>query len=83
MILLAKCERAIRRLFHESTPLPDYDRYPFQESIEDVLSKTVCVQERWVNMAEAFLPVALRRLRRLTQTGQRLLRQFFVRRPNP
>jgi hypothetical protein len=83
MIRPAKCERAIRRLFHESAPLPDYDRYPFQEPMEDVLSKTVCVQERWVNLAEAFLPAALRRLRKLTQTGQRSIRHFFARRPNP
>jgi hypothetical protein len=77
-IRLAKCERAIRHLFHGSVPLPSYDRYPFHESMEDVLSKAVTVQERWVGMAGAFIPVALRRLRKETKTGQRSLKSNFV-----
>jgi hypothetical protein len=44
MIRLAKCERAIRCLYHAGgASLPHHDRHPFRDPMEVVLTKTgVC-----------------------------------------
>jgi hypothetical protein len=59
--MIRSWQRAIRRLFDEDASLPHYDMHPFHESLEVVLSKTACVQERWVNLTEAFLTATMRR----------------------
>ena len=64
MIRLAKAERAIRRLYREGDLLPTYDRFPFNDPMEDILTKTVSSQESWVTKTEVFLPKALRRIKR-------------------
>jgi hypothetical protein len=83
MIRLAKCERAIRRLFREGASLPDHERHPFCDSMDVVLSQTVSVQERWVELTEAFLPVAIRRVKKLIKKGQSSLKPFCVQRRPP
>jgi hypothetical protein len=65
MIRLAGAERAIRRLYREGDSLPTYDRFPFRDPMEDVLTRTVSSQERWITKTEAFLPKALRRIKTL------------------
>ena len=57
MIRLAKCERAIRRLYHTSESLPPHERHPFRDGMDDVFSKSLSQQERWVTMTEDFLSV--------------------------
>ena len=74
MIRLAKCERAIRCLYHAGEALPLHERHPFRDPMD--LSKTVCVQERWVSMTEDFLPAARRRVKLQQQTGQRSLKEL-------
>jgi hypothetical protein len=80
MIRLAKCERAIRRLYHTGETLPPHERHPFREPMEAILSKTVCIQERWVSLTEAFLPAAKWRVKEQTKKGQRSIKEFFGRR---
>ena len=41
MIRLAKCERAIRRLYHTSESLPPHERHPFRDGMDDVSSKSL------------------------------------------
>jgi hypothetical protein len=55
LIRLAKCERAIRRLYSAGASLPHHERHPFRDPIEDVLSKSLCRQERWVTLTEEYL----------------------------
>jgi hypothetical protein len=38
MIRLAKCERAIRRLYHAGESLPHHERHPFRDPMEVVRS---------------------------------------------
>jgi hypothetical protein len=83
LIRLAKCERAIRRLYHEGESLPYHESHPFREPMEDLLSKTVIIQERWSSLTEEYLPVALRRVRRMDKTGQSSIKKWLVRRHTP
>jgi hypothetical protein len=63
MITLAKAERAIRRLYRAGDSLPTYERFSFSDPMEDVLTRTVSSQERWITKTEAFLPKAPRRIK--------------------
>jgi hypothetical protein len=63
MIRLAKAERAIRRLYREGDSLPTYGSFPFNDPMEDILTKTVSSQESWITKTEAFLPKALWRIK--------------------
>jgi hypothetical protein len=77
IIRLARCERAIRRLYHIGALLPLHERHPFRDPMEDVLSKSLCRQESWIRMTEDYLPAAKRRVAEQQQTGQRSLTEFF------
>jgi hypothetical protein len=77
MIRLAKCERAIRLLYHTGESLPLYERYPFRDPMEVILSKSVCAQERWVSMTEDYLPAARRWVKEQTQKRQHSFKEFF------
>jgi hypothetical protein len=63
LIRLARCERAIRRLYRAGDLLPHHERHPFRDPIEDVLSKSLCNQERWVTLTEEYLPGATKRVK--------------------
>jgi hypothetical protein len=76
-ICLAKCERAIRRLYHAGESLPLHERHPFRDGMEDVLSKSLCRQERWVTMTEDFLIAAMRRLKMQKKTSQHSLKEYY------
>jgi hypothetical protein len=81
MIRLAKCERAIRRLYHAGeSSLPLHERHPFRDPMETILSKSVCSQERWVSMTEDYLPAARRRVKEQTQKSQHSIKELFGRR---
>jgi hypothetical protein len=54
LIRLAKCERAIHRLYHDGDLLPHHERHPFRDPIDDVLSKSLCKRERWVTLTEEY-----------------------------
>jgi ribonuclease HI len=77
MIRLAKCERAIRRLYHSGESLPHHERHPFRDPMEALLSKSVTDQERWVSMTEDYLPIAKRRIKRHEKQNQRSIKEFF------
>jgi hypothetical protein len=64
------CERAIRRLYHAG------DLLPFRDPIDDVFSKSLCKQERWVTLTEEYLPGAAKRVKDQQQTGQRSLTAY-------
>jgi hypothetical protein len=85
LIRLAKCERAIRRLYHAGNLLPLHERHPFRDPIDDVLSKSLCKQERWVTLTEEYLPGAAKRVKDQRQTGQRSLTAYagWSRTPRP
>jgi hypothetical protein len=76
LIRSSKCERAIRRLYRAGESLPPHERYPFRDPIEDVLSRTLCQQERWVSLTEEYLPGAAKRAKDLKQTGQHSIPEF-------
>jgi hypothetical protein len=73
LICLAKCERAIRHLYSAGASLPHHERHPFRDPIEDVLSKSLCREERWVTLTEEYLPRAAKRVKNQQLTGQRSL----------
>jgi hypothetical protein len=50
MISLDNAERAIRRLYRARDSLPTYERFPFSDPMEDVLTRTVSSQERWITL---------------------------------
>jgi hypothetical protein len=77
MIRLAKCERAIRRLYHSGESLSLHERHPFRDQMEALLSKSVTDQERWLSMIEAYLPVAKRRIKRQEKQNQRPIKECF------
>jgi hypothetical protein len=85
LIRLAKCERAIRRLYHAGNRLPLHERHPFRDPIDDVLSKSLCKQERWVTLTEEYLPGAAKRDQKQQQTGKRSLTAYagWSRTPRP
>ena len=83
MIRLAKCERAIRRLYHTSESLPPHERHPFRDGMDDVFSKSLSQQERWVTMTEDFLIGVMRRLKVQKQTSQRSLQEYYELRRTP
>jgi hypothetical protein len=76
LIRSSKCERAIRRLYRAGESLPPHERYPFRDPIEDVLSRTLCQQERWVSLTEEYLPGAAKRAKDLKQTGQHAIPEY-------
>jgi hypothetical protein len=56
IIRLAKCERPIRRLYNAtSEKLPPPEMHPLSAKIDDILSKSLYLQERWVTLTEAYL----------------------------
>jgi hypothetical protein len=85
LIRLAKCERAIRRLYLAGDLLPHHERRPFRDPIDDVLSKSLCKQERWVTLTEEYLPGAAKRVKDQQETGQRSLTAYagWSRTPRP
>jgi ribonuclease HI len=76
LIRSAKCERAIRRLYRAGQALPHHERHPFRDPMEDVLSKSLCRQERWVTLTEEYLLGATKRVKDRQQTGQRSLTEY-------
>jgi hypothetical protein len=76
LIRLAKCERAIRRLYRAGESLPHHESHPFRDPIEDVLFKSLCRQERWLTLTEEYLPRAAKRVKNQQQTGQRSLTAY-------
>jgi hypothetical protein len=40
---------------HTSESLPPHERHPFRDGMDDVLSKSLCLQEGWVTMTEDYL----------------------------
>jgi hypothetical protein len=77
MISLANAERAIRRLYRAGDSLPTYDRFPFSDPMEDVLTRTVSAQKRWIKSTEAFLIKALRRIKSQERKKNRSIKEFF------
>jgi hypothetical protein len=77
MISLAKAELAIRRLYRAGDSLPTYDRFPFSDPMEDVLTRTVSSQERWITKTEAFLPKALRRIKTQEKKKNHSIKKLF------
>jgi hypothetical protein len=76
MIRLAKAERAIRRLYREGDSLPTYDSFPFNDPMEDILTKTVSSQESWITKTEAFLPKALWRIKTQKQMHNHTIPEY-------
>jgi ribonuclease HI len=76
LIRLAKCERAIRRLYRAGKLLPFHEQHQFRDEIEDVLSKSLSRQERWITLTEDFLPGAAQRVRDREQRGQNSLMAY-------
>ena len=79
-IRLARCERAIRRLYAASSTLPYHERHPFRDPIETLLSTTLFDQEMWISKTETYLPKAFRRA---AQRGnsQKAITEYFQRVP--
>jgi hypothetical protein len=77
MIRLANAERAIRRLYREGHSLPTYDRFPFNDPMEDILTKTVSSQESWITKTEAFLPKAFRRIKERKKMQNHSLPEYY------
>jgi hypothetical protein len=46
--------------------------------MEDILSKPVCDQERWVSMTEDFLPAAKWRVKQQANKGQRSIENSLI-----
>lgn len=79
LIRLAKCERAIRRLYNQGLLLSIGERHPFRTEIDVLLAQSVRNQELWITKTEAYLPGAFRRMRRATADRQPLVTEFFAR----
>ena len=82
LIRLAKCERAIRRLYHKGEELPYCERTPFRDPIEVLLQCSVPDQELWISKTEGYLPRALKRVRRRARDNQRAITAYFDLLPN-
>ncbi len=80
MIRKARCERAVYRLFFLGEELPSYERHPFRDPIDFILSKSVSAQELWISKTEQFLPLARKRVKDLAQKQQRPMTGLFPRR---
>jgi hypothetical protein len=78
LICLAKCERAIRRLYDKGEDLSYAERHPFRDAIEDLLQQPVSAQELWIDKTEAYLRKAFQR-ERARPRGQPAITQFFTR----
>jgi ribonuclease HI len=78
LICLAKCERAIRRLYDKGEDLSYAERHPFRDDIEDLLQQPVHAQELWIDKTEAYLRKAFQRARARPR-GQPAITQFFTR----
>jgi hypothetical protein len=77
IIRLAKCERAINRLYAASDKIPVADRYPFDCQTKDsLLAKTVDDQESWVTKTADFLRKASARNRARGRL-QRSITEYF------
>ena len=79
LIQLAKCERAIRRLYGKSIALPYCERHPFRQPMLTLLARSLCDQELWITQTEWFLPRALKRVKQRTATNQRAITEFYKR----
>ena len=79
-IRLAKCERAIRRLYAAASNLPYCERHPFRDSIETLLSTTLFDQELWISKTETYLPKAYRRAAK-RGNSQPAITEYFHRLP--
>jgi hypothetical protein len=77
LIRLAKCDRAIRRLYLAGEKLPHHERHPFRDPMEDLLAKTVSAQERWVTLTTELLPKIQRRLARLQKNNQHSMTEYY------
>ena len=77
LIRVAKCERAIRRLYDKGKDLDHCESHPFRDPIDDLLSKPVIDQELWVLQTEQYLPKALRRMKHRARNKQRAMTEFF------
>ena len=77
LIRLAKCERAIRRLYHKGDDLPYCERTPFRDSIDFLLQRSVPDQELWISQTERFLRKAFRRVRKRARDNQMAITAFF------
>jgi hypothetical protein len=79
MTCLATAEWASRRLYSEGDSLPPHERFPFNDPMEDVLTKTVSTQESWVAKTEVFLSKALRQIKRQKKMHNHFTRSTMVR----
>ena len=80
LIRVSKCARAIRRLYDKGDQLPDCERHPFRDPIEQLLSKPVLDQEQWIVLTEQYLPKAIRRIQDRGKKLQQAITDFFTRR---
>jgi ribonuclease HI len=78
LIRIAKCERAIRRLYDKGKDLPYAERHPFRDPIEDLLQQPIQMQELWIDKTEAYLRKAFQR-ERARPRGQPAITNFFAR----
>jgi hypothetical protein len=79
LIRLTKCERAIRRLYHQGSSLPYGERHPFRTDIDELLAQSVKNQELWISKTEDYLPKAFRRTRKRDQNRQSAMTDFYGR----
>jgi hypothetical protein len=77
LIRLAKCDRAIRRLYLQGEDLPHHERQAFRDPMEDLLAKSVSVQERWVTLTTDLLPKIKKRLAKLQKNEQHSLKEYY------
>jgi hypothetical protein len=48
---------------YDSKSLPHHARHTFCEPIDDILSKSLCLYEGWVTLAEDYLPAVMLRVK--------------------
>jgi hypothetical protein len=76
-IRLAKCERAIHRLYQSAEDLPHSERHPFRAPMETVIQCTASEQELWITQTEKYLRGAFRRVKIRAATNQSAITDFF------
>jgi hypothetical protein len=77
MIRLATAERVIRRLYREGDSLPTHERFPFNDPVKDILTKTVSSQESWTTKTAAYLPKSLRRIKSREMMHNHSIREYY------
>jgi hypothetical protein len=75
---MAKCERAICRLYDKGEDLSYAERHPFRDAIEVLLLQPVNAQELWIDKTEAYLRKAFQQARARPR-GQPAITIFFSR----